>query len=193
MPGRATVARPGVPCLPIRRTLGMPGCLAGLALLLGVLPEEHGGEKAEAKMLSIKAFRVWLLMLLAAFLNGALRDLLIVPYLGDSVGHVISVFVLSGVIFGLAYLFVTAHRPLPARTLFRIGLRSYWIPGSWHLRMVSTDIIPFDAPCRAANHAGQPPASPRGCPGFSALTRAALAGGRRVPRYGLPPTMGRYA
>ena len=60
-------------------------------------------------MLFLKAFGVWLGML-AAFLNGALRELLIVRLVGEQVGHVISVFVLSRVIFGLAYLFVTAHR-----------------------------------------------------------------------------------
>ena len=76
-------------------------------------------------MLWVKAFVVWLLMLVAAFLNGALRELLIVRLVGEQVGHVISVFVLSGVIFGLAYLFVTAHRRLPARTLFQIGL--FWL------------------------------------------------------------------
>jgi hypothetical protein len=76
-------------------------------------------------MLFLKAFGVWLGMLLAAFLNGALRELLIVRFVGEQVGHVISVFVLSGVIFGLAYLFVTAQRPLPSRMLFQIGL--FWL------------------------------------------------------------------
>ena len=76
-------------------------------------------------MLWVKAFGVWLLMLLAAFLNGALRDLLIVPSLGDSVEYVISIFVLSGAIFGLAYLFVKALTPLPAST--RLGIGLFWL------------------------------------------------------------------
>src|SRR5262247_3017588 len=76
-------------------------------------------------MLWVKAFGVWLGMLLAAFLNGALRELLIVRLVGEQVGHVISVFVLSGVIFGLAYLFVTALQPLPASMLLGIGL--FWL------------------------------------------------------------------
>ena len=76
-------------------------------------------------MLWVKASGVWLGMLLAAFLNGALRELLIVPYGGEPVGHILSVVVLSGVIFGIAYLFVSAQRPLPARTLFQIGL--FWL------------------------------------------------------------------
>jgi hypothetical protein len=76
-------------------------------------------------MLWVKAFGVWLGMLLAAFLNGALRELLIVPYLGEPLGHVISVFVLSGAIFGLAYLFVRSQKPLPASTLLGMGL--FWL------------------------------------------------------------------
>jgi hypothetical protein len=76
-------------------------------------------------MLGGKAFVVWLGMLLAAFLNGALRALCIVPYVGEPVGHVLSVVVLSGAIFGPAYLFISAQRPLPASTLFQIGL--WWL------------------------------------------------------------------
>jgi hypothetical protein len=76
-------------------------------------------------MLFLKAFGVWLGMLVAAFLNGALRELLIVPSVGEPVGHVISVFVLAGAIFGLAYLFVKAQRPLPSSALFQIGL--FWL------------------------------------------------------------------
>ena len=40
-------------------------------------------------MLWVKAFGVWLGMLVAAFLNGALRELLIMPYVGEPVGHII--------------------------------------------------------------------------------------------------------
>jgi hypothetical protein len=73
-------------------------------------------------MLFLKAFGVWLGMLLAAFLNGALRELLIVRLVGEQVGHVISVFLLSGAIFGLTYLFIKALQPLPASMLLGIGL-----------------------------------------------------------------------
>jgi hypothetical protein len=76
-------------------------------------------------MLWVKAFGVWLGMLLAAFLNGALRELLIVRLGGEQVGHGISVFLLSGAIFGIAYLFVKSQRPLPVSTLFQIGL--FWL------------------------------------------------------------------
>jgi hypothetical protein len=76
-------------------------------------------------MLWVKAFGMWLGMLLAAFLNGALRELFIVRLVREQVGHVISVVTLSGAIFGLAYLFVSAQRPLPASTFFHIGL--FWL------------------------------------------------------------------
>src|SRR5207244_2770644 len=33
--------------------------------------------------------------------------------------------------------------------------RSSWIPGSWHLRMVYTDGIPFHEPSQESNRAGQ--------------------------------------
>ena len=85
----------------------------------------HNAEPKGAIMLWVKAFGVWLGMLVAAFLNGALRELLIVPYVGEPVGHVVSVFILSGAIFGLAYLFVKAHPPLPPSMLFQVGL--FWL------------------------------------------------------------------
>jgi hypothetical protein len=103
-------------------------------------------------MLLVKAFGVWLGMLVAAFLNGALRELLIVPYVGEPLGHIISVLLLSGAIFGLAYLFVTAHRLLPARTLFRIGL--FWLLLSRAGRQTALWTAPWTAR-RAAQWAGR--------------------------------------
>jgi hypothetical protein len=76
-------------------------------------------------MLFLKAFGMWLGMLVAAFLNGALRELLLVRLVGEQIGHVISVFLLSGAIFGITYAFVKAQRPLPASTLLSIGL--FWL------------------------------------------------------------------
>jgi hypothetical protein len=34
--------------------------------------------------------------------------------------------------------------------------RSYWIPGSWHLRLVYTHAIPFHDPSQESNRAGEP-------------------------------------
>ncbi len=42
-----------------------------------------------------------------------------------------------------------------------IAERSYWIPESWHVRMVYTDDIPFHDPSQESNRAGQHQASRR--------------------------------
>ena len=75
-------------------------------------------------MLFVKAFGVWLLMLLAAFMNGAIREMLIVPRVGEPIGHVIGVVGLSGVVFVLAWFFVNALGPFTSNTLCRVGL--FW-------------------------------------------------------------------
>src|SRR5215813_3071620 len=41
--------------------------------------------------------------------------------------------------------------------------RSSWIPGSWHVRMVYTDDIPFHDPSQESNRAGQHQESHRRC------------------------------
>jgi hypothetical protein len=38
-------------------------------------------------MLFLKAFGVWMAMLLAAFINGAIRETLIVPRVGERMDH----------------------------------------------------------------------------------------------------------
>lgn len=76
-------------------------------------------------MLWVQAFGVWLLMLVAAFMNGALRELLIVRHVGEQVGHVLSVLLLSGAIFGITSVFVEALGPLPSNTLLGIGF--FWL------------------------------------------------------------------
>jgi len=76
-------------------------------------------------VLLIKAFGVWLILLVAAFINGAIRELVIAPRVGEQVGHVISVVVLSGAIFGIAYVFVNMLGPQPSITLLLIGL--FWL------------------------------------------------------------------
>ena len=73
-------------------------------------------------MLILKACGVWLIMLIAAFVNGAIRELLLIPRLGEQIGHVMSVLVLSGAIFAITYVCVRALRPLPSSTLLGIGV-----------------------------------------------------------------------
>ena len=76
-------------------------------------------------MLFVKAFGVWLILLIAAFINGAIREILIVPRVGEQVGHIIGVVVFSGAIFGITYVFVKASGQLWSSTLFLIGF--FWL------------------------------------------------------------------
>ena len=54
--------------------------------------------------------------------NGALRELLIVPLVGDYVGHVLSVCLLSGAICGIAYIFIKTPRPITNQDLAGNGM-----------------------------------------------------------------------
>jgi hypothetical protein len=49
----------------------------------------------------------------------------------------------------------------PAVWPVRSTARSFWIPGSWHLRIVYTNAIPFLDPRQEPNGAGQYPESDR--------------------------------
>ena len=76
-------------------------------------------------MLFVKAFGMWIVMLLAACINGAIRETLIVPRVDEQVGHVMGVVVLSRMVFCLAALFVKALGPLPSSTLLHVGI--FWL------------------------------------------------------------------
>ena len=84
----------------------------------------HAKQKGNA-VLFVKAFGVWLILLVAAFVNGAIREMLIVPRVGEQVGHIMGVVVFSAAIFGITYAFVKAIGQLPSGTLFLIGL--FWL------------------------------------------------------------------
>ena len=73
----------------------------------------------------LKAFGFWFIMLFAAFINGAIRETLIVPKVGDQIGHVIGVIGLSSAVFVIAYFFVKTLETLPSSTLLLVGL--FWL------------------------------------------------------------------
>ena len=73
----------------------------------------------------LKAFGFWFVMLLAAFINGGIREMLIAPRAGEQVGHIISVIVLSSAIFVIAYVFVKTLGTVPSSMLLLIGL--FWL------------------------------------------------------------------
>ena len=54
--------------------------------------------------LAIRSGAVWLLLLLAAIINGAFRQAFLIPRFGDEAGHVVSTLLLSALIFGSGWL-----------------------------------------------------------------------------------------
>lgn len=54
--------------------------------------------------LVVRGILVWLLLLLAAIANGAIRQAWLIPWLGEHAGHIVSTLSLSGFIFGLGWL-----------------------------------------------------------------------------------------
>jgi hypothetical protein len=94
-----------------------------IASILPCIRYERLGE--DDAMLFVKAFGVWLLMLLAAFINGAIREMLIIPRVGEYLGHVIGVIGLSGVVFALAGFLVNVFGPFTSGTLLWVGI--FWL------------------------------------------------------------------
>ncbi len=54
--------------------------------------------------LMVRGVAVWLLLLVAAILNGAVRQAWLVPRLGERTGHLVSTLTLSVLIFGVGWL-----------------------------------------------------------------------------------------
>jgi len=73
----------------------------------------------------IRSFLIWLLFIPLAVLNGALRDLLLTPELGDTLGRAISSLTLSLLIFGLTMLFVKKLGVDTLSGLFIVG--GFWL------------------------------------------------------------------
>ena len=69
----------------------------------------------------IRAALAWLAILVLAILNGALRQALLIPRLGERVGHILSTSVLSTLVVGVAWIFLPWIRPLTARDAWSIG------------------------------------------------------------------------
>jgi hypothetical protein len=81
-----------------------------------------GAQHTSLPMLATKAIAVWLLILLFAFANGALRELLLVPALGSPVAQVASGLLLSLVILAVAVLVAPWFGRLKASQALLIGL-----------------------------------------------------------------------
>lgn len=55
-------------------------------------------------MIAVKAIAVWLGILVCAFANGALREVIMIPHLGKTVGLLLSGLLLSTLILAIAYM-----------------------------------------------------------------------------------------
>jgi len=73
----------------------------------------------------IRSFLIWLLFMPLAVLNGALRDLLLTPALGDALARAISSLTLSLLIFSLTMLFIRKLGVDTPSGLFIVG--GFWL------------------------------------------------------------------
>ena len=69
-----------------------------------------------------RALLVWLALLVLAVLNGALRQALLIPRLGERAAHVVSTLLLSAIILGVARASLPWMRPTSARDAWLVGV-----------------------------------------------------------------------
>jgi hypothetical protein len=68
-----------------------------------------------------RALLAWLALLLFAILNGALRQALLIPHLGERAGHIVSTLLLSAIILGAAWVLLPWIRTGTARDAWIVG------------------------------------------------------------------------
>lgn len=69
-----------------------------------------------------RAAGVWLVILLMAILNGAIREGWLIPRLGPSIGRAVSTLVLCGVVYLVTWLTITWINPTSARHALAVGV-----------------------------------------------------------------------
>ncbi len=75
-------------------------------------------------MLLLKALLVWLIMMVLAILNGALRVKVINLFVGEYSGHILSSLLLSLIIFITSYIFVSVFKISISKELLLVGI--FW-------------------------------------------------------------------
>jgi len=69
----------------------------------------------------VRAALAWLAILVLAILNGALRQALLIPRLGERVGYIVSTVLLSTLVVGATWILLPWIRPPTARDAWLIG------------------------------------------------------------------------
>jgi len=72
--------------------------------------------------LAVKAIVVWLLILALAFANAALREAVLVPWIGKVRGLTLSGLILSALVLGVAYLTLSWIGAMRVIELFAVGI-----------------------------------------------------------------------
>lgn len=68
-----------------------------------------------------RALVAWLALLLCAILNGALRQALLIPHIGERAGHIASTLLLSAIILGAAWVLLPWIRVSTVRDAWVVG------------------------------------------------------------------------
>jgi hypothetical protein len=70
----------------------------------------------------LRAIAIWVLLLMIAVANGAIREAFLTPRLGEQAGHSASTAILCAVIFVVAWLSISWIGPNNGREALRVGL-----------------------------------------------------------------------
>ena len=84
--------------------------------------------------LAVKAIVVWLLILALAFANAALREAVLVPWIGKVRGLTLSGLILSALVLGVAYLTLSWIGAMRVIELFAVGI-------GWLVFTLSFDLL----------------------------------------------------
>jgi hypothetical protein len=68
---------------------------------------------------------IWVLMLLVASVNGAIREALLIPRMGDTAGRAVSTLILCGLVVLLTYLAIRWIHPRSGRETWVVG--TLWV------------------------------------------------------------------
>jgi uncharacterized membrane protein len=74
------------------------------------------------KRVFLRAFAVWLVIIVAESVHGTLRELLLRPHVGDLRARQIAVFIGVFIILGIAYAFIRRLRAETTKVLLLVGL-----------------------------------------------------------------------